>query len=142
MLSSCWSSALAVLRGDGSAADEMDMDEEGQVAALHRRLLAGWVAAASEKEEERNLAEEVRALERALAEAAAARDAAEARRGEAERRAEEAEAELRAAAEGCDERVEALRRALDAQEDRDARVRELEDRIQALNNATSKWRFF
>src|SRR5438128_1969056 len=108
MLASCWSSVMAVLR-DGSA-DEA----AGRAAALHRRLLAGWAAAASEKVEARNLAEEVRALESALAEAASKRRVAEARKQEAEGRAVEAEAELRAAAEGHEAQVEALRRAVDA----------------------------
>jgi len=120
----------------------MEKGGEKTSAMLHRRLLAGWAAAASEKEEAKNLTAEVRALERALAAASTSREAAEAKRRDAEARAEAAEAELRAATARQDAQVDELRRALDAQEDRDARIRELEDRIRDLNNATSKWRLF
>ena len=146
-MASCWSSVLAVLgvHAHAASADDPAADAEkgegSKAAALHRRLLDYWAAAAAEKEV-RNLTAEVRALERALAEAGAAREAAEAERREAEARADAAEAELRAAAERHEAQVEELRRALDAQEDRDARIRELEDRIKELNNTSSKWRFF
>ena len=147
-MASCWSSVLAVLgvHAHAASADDPAADAEkgegSKAAALHRRLLDDWAAKAAEKEEVKNLTAEVRALERALAEAGAAREAAEAERREAEARADAAEAELRAAAERHEAQVEELRRALDAQEDRDARIRELEDRIKELNNTTSKWRFF
>ncbi|CAN6353366.1 unnamed protein product [Urochloa humidicola] len=144
-MSSCWSSVLAVIGGRAAGAqpeDDLTGNEESKSAMLHRRLLDGWAAAAEEKEEVRKLTAEVRALERAVAEAAGAREAAEAKRQEAEARAEAAEAELRTAAERHEAQVEELRRALDAQDDRDARIQELEERIRELNNAHSKWRFF
>nr|CAB3459821.1 unnamed protein product [Digitaria exilis] len=148
MTSSCWSSVLAIL-GGRAPDDEQRLGEESKASALHQRLLDGWAAAAAEKEEAKKLAAEVKkltaeveALERAVAEAGAAREAAEVKRREAEARAEAAEEQLRAAAERHEAQVEELRRALDAQEDRDARIGELEEKIRELNNASSKWRFF
>ncbi|KAG8067506.1 hypothetical protein GUJ93_ZPchr0005g15060 [Zizania palustris] len=67
MSSSCWSSVLAIF-GVGAAADDSPAGEAAAEAApLRRRLLAGETAAASDREVEGHLAEEVRALERAVA---------------------------------------------------------------------------
>ncbi|KAL6865240.1 hypothetical protein ACP4OV_016391 [Aristida adscensionis] len=134
-MSSCLSSVLAVLGGHNDAGDD-------DATSLHRRLLAGWAAARSEKEEARSLAEEVRGLERELAAAGAALEQAGARRREAEARAGAAEEGRRAAAEAHDAEAERLRRAVDAQEEKEAIIAELEARIQARNNAISRWRIF
>lgn len=120
-----------------------DLDEEaGKAALLRRRLMVSVAAAASDTEAAKNLAEEVRALERALAAAAWEREVTEARRREAEKRAEEAADELRAAVEENGVHVEELLRRAAEKDAKDARIRELEGRIQAVNNMTSKWRWF
>ncbi|RLN00954.1 hypothetical protein C2845_PM06G10220 [Panicum miliaceum] len=58
----CWSSVLAVLGVHAHAEDDPAADvekgEESKAAALHRRLLDDWAAAAAEKKEVRNLTAE------------------------------------------------------------------------------------
>ncbi|KAJ1262153.1 hypothetical protein BS78_09G085700 [Paspalum vaginatum] len=137
----CWSSVLAVIGGRG--ADDPGKETEGTtVPALHRRLLEGKTATASEKQEIKKLTAQVRTLQDALVEMNSAREAVEAKRREADARAEELEAERRTNMQRHEAQVEELRLALDAQENMDARIRELEERIRDHNNATSKWRFF